>query len=447
MRIRARPSARAIASGVERLSRRMVHPLCGLDSRVGFVLRGRYDPRFAVAGGQLSGVHRLLGHDEAGSYHIGGVGLTRTEALVRTLGESVERYCQLVSVVGGTRPVHVATRSELSARGAEFVDPCESGYFSDAQHERPGFPFDRADPEAPYGWIATTRLPDRRQVLVPAQLALVGYTHRAPDEPWLFPAMTTGTATHTTYALAARGALLELAQVDVAMGHWYGRCEASRIGFGRRLSALGRLVEARVAPYGRASFHYLPRREAPVHGVACVFRPPSPRIPSVAVGLGCELRLAEACYKALLEAVGVFQLAKIAMVTGASEGRAVGVVDESGIYDLDSNVAHYASAGGDDVLEHKFPTDGSVHEDELPPDVDWQDADVPQRLIDAFVGQGIGLYECDLTTVDAAQLGMVTPRFWSPDLLPLALPSAPLAGHRRFDAYGGVANERPHPYP
>ena len=64
-------------AAVEALARRMVHPMCGLNSRVGFLLHSRHEPRFAIAGGELSGVHRLLGQEKAGSYHIGGVGLTR----------------------------------------------------------------------------------------------------------------------------------------------------------------------------------------------------------------------------------------------------------------------------------------------------------------------------------------------------------------------------------
>jgi hypothetical protein len=83
--------------GLDHLTRRMLSPLCGLDRRVGYVLRGRHGPRFLVAGGELTGVHVLLGEPEPGSYHIGGTGVFPREALVRTLGETVERYAQFVA--------------------------------------------------------------------------------------------------------------------------------------------------------------------------------------------------------------------------------------------------------------------------------------------------------------------------------------------------------------
>jgi thiazole/oxazole-forming peptide maturase SagD family component len=261
--------------------------------------------------------------------------------------------------------------------------------------------------------------------------------------------MTTGTATHTTYEAAARGALLELLQVDAAMGHWYGPGRAARIEPGARLAAVQRLVARHVRSAGEVAFHYLPQRQAPVHTVACLLRTPQPRAPAVALGLGSELRLAQACYKALLEAVGVLQLAKLAMVTAAVDGKRVGVVaDESAIFDLDSNVAHYADGGGADILAEKFPNDETVPARDLPPDAaELPPADAVQKLRDAILGQALALYECDLTTVDASQLGLVTARLWSPDLMPLAMPSAPLAAHQRFSVYGGVANQRPHPYP
>ena len=230
MNLVVRGEGKVAPAAVEQLARRMVHPLCGLSSQVGFLLRGRPEPRFAIAGGQLSGVHRLLGHEEAGSYHIGGVGLSRHEALVRTLGESADRYCQLVSVATGAVPVSVGTIDELRADGHELVDPLDVGFFSDEQYARAGFLFGPPDAAARYGWVEMRRIPGGEMVHVPAQLALVGYgPRRGKGEPWLAPAMTTGTATHATVAAARRGALLELIQVDTAMGDWLGLADASRI--------------------------------------------------------------------------------------------------------------------------------------------------------------------------------------------------------------------------
>jgi thiazole/oxazole-forming peptide maturase SagD family component len=455
MKIIVRGQGHSAAAAVEQLARRVVHPLCGLGTRVGFVLRSRPEPRFAVAGGQLSGVHRLVGQDQAGSYHIGGVGLTRHEALIRTIGESVERYSQLVSVASGSVPVRSASVDELRADGHEFVAPDMLALFTSEQYARQAFPFQPHRPQGRYGWVIMHRLPDGASVLVPAQLALVGYLpHRGHGEPWLAPAMTTGTATHTTTAAAGRGALLELIQVDAAMGHWYGAAAAARIVPGRRLAALLRLLDRHLGATTTAAFHHLPSpdlpavTDLPVHTVACVLRQPGGRRPTTALGLGCETRLVVACYKALLEAVGVLQLAKIAMAaTAAGGGRAGAVADEAEIFDLDTNVVHYADDGDRDLLAAKFPADVRVADADLPADQIVGDEEAVAALLGALLGDGVRLFERDLTTVDGRDLGLITARVWSPDLLALAMPSAPPLAHPRFAAYGGASHERPHPYP
>lgn len=449
MRAVLRSSATSAAYEVERLARRVVHPLCGLDTRVGFVLRGRHEPRFAVAGAELTGVHRLLGQDKAGSYHIGGVGLNRSEALVRAIGESVERYCQLVSVVGGTVPIRIATIEQVAASGRKFLSPDDLSFFSADQYARQGFPFQPPVPGAPYGWAEMTATTSGEQWLVPAQLAFVGYgPHRGLGEPWLVAAVTTGTATHRTRPAATRGALLELIQLDTAMGHWYGAGQAPRIGLGTRLEYLRRIVERQVPSTTMLSFHYLASPDLPGQTVAAVIRQAGQRRPSVVVGLGCETRLIEACYKALLEAVGVLQLAKMGMSDVAAAGTRAGTVDdEQAIFDLDRNVGHYADGGGDDVIAHKFP-DGNVIDDaDLPVDRVGPDEEIVGMLADGITRSGARLFERELTTMDTAALGMVTARVWSPDLISLAMPSAPPLAHPRFAAYGGASQRRPHPYP
>jgi hypothetical protein len=57
------------------------------------------------------------------------------------------------------------------------------------------------------------------------------------------------------------------------------------------------------------------------------------------------------------------------------------------------------------------------------------------------------IFVIDLTTAEAADLGLRVARVLSPELMALPLPSFPEAAHPRFDAYGGFASAAPHPYP
>jgi len=377
------------------------------------------------------------------------VGTTRNEALVRALGESVERYCQLVSAVTGCAPVRVASVDQLQEEGRSVVAPGALRYFTDDQLVSGRLPFAAPVPDAPYGWVGMTRVRDSEVVLVPAQLVLVGYhPHRCLGEPWLAPAVTTGTATHRTRDMATRGALLELVQIDAAMGHWYGPAAARRIRPGVRLAPVLRIWDRHRGRATELAFHHLPSPDLPPFTVACVLTQQGGRRPVVAVGLGCETRLADAAYRALLEGVGVFQLAKLGLAEGARAGTTSGrVPDGQPILDLDRNVDHYADGGDKETLLDRFPPSSWVNEDDLPDDECFGPTDAVRRLQEACHASDIRLYERDLTPVDVASLSLVTARVWSPDLLPLAMPSAPTAGHPRFAVYGGVQHDRPHPYP
>jgi len=70
-----------------------------------------------------------------------------------------------------------------------------------------------------------------------------------------------------------------------------------------------------------------------------------------------------------------------------------------------------------------------------------------RHLVDGFAGTGKELVFLDLTTADIRDLGFYVVRVWSPDTISLSLPSAPPVMHPRFQAYGGIRNEAPHPYP
>jgi len=423
--------------------------MCGLDQGVGFLMRDGLDPRFVVMGADLTGAHILAGHSEPASYHIGGTGVIVDEALIRTFGETTERYAQVISADPGRHRMVRATWAEMVAAGRAVVPEERLRFFSPEQHAAPGFPFQPFDAGATLTWIRVPSLLGEPEAWAPAQLVLVGYVpRREAGEPWLMPAVSTGTAAHTVPTLAVRNAILELVQIDAAMGHWYSGASAPAIELDERCRRLTRVVE-RTFPSGqpRPVFHRLASPDLPGQVVACVIEQPPGKLPSIGIGLGIDLRLERALYRSLLEAVGVIQLAKVTLLNRATNGGA-SEIDPGGIFDLDSNVAYYAEAPRRPQLRESFPTDEWIRASDLPPDhVLLDPAAEVQLLLDAFGEAGLRLLGLDLTTLDIRELGFVAHRVWSPDMLPLALPSAPPTRHPRFAAYGGAAHVAPHPYP
>ncbi len=426
------------------LLRRMLCPLSGLGQSVGFARRGSLEPRVAISGGDMTGVHVLAERrpPREGAYHIGGSGTTYEEVVIRTLGETIERYAQFLP---SRREILVASLASMRAEGLCVVANEGCSFFSEAQLQRDGFPFAPLTEETAIGWVAARTFPDGEECWTPAQQSLVGYL-KDELEPLYMAGVTTGTAAHTSVVAATRNALLELVQIDAAVGHWYGAVEAVEIGPDGRTQALSHLIEPRLHSGGPVPrFLWLPSADLPGFAVACVLE--WNEIPRLAVGLGCDLVLTRAMHKAFLEGAAVAQLAKVILFRQATSGQEPGIGDTQAMYDLDTNVAHYAVHADAMAIREKFGQCRRIAALDLPADRGGGAANDVRTLTEAFAAVRKRLALFDLTTSDVQALGFRVVRLWSPDLLSLPLPSAPPLEHPRFAAYGGAGHEAPHPYP
>ena len=324
-------------------------------------------------------------------------------------------------------------------------------YFSEEQEKLPQHPFRRPTPSDPLQWSRGLSLVSGKRVYAPDQLLFLGYTPQVGrGEPWIAPAVTTGTAVHVTPLAALRNALLELVQLDCAMGHWYGRSAPTRIlpdGRTRRLqAAIGRLTGD--SSTAKPEFYLLANADLTVFTIACLIVDEK-GLPATVVGLGSDMRLEEAMYKALSESSGIYQLAKLVLLQEMqAHGGRLQEIDTEKIYDLDMNVVFYAQKRNASSLMSRFQEGPTCHASEIPADPEAAPGPDIARLVDDFARTDKELLYYDLTTTDLRQAGFYAVRVWSPDTISLSLPSAPVLGHRRLAAYGGVRCDAGiHPYP
>ncbi|MEV7908110.1 YcaO-like family protein, partial [Streptomyces anulatus] len=373
------------------LSRRMVNPLCGLTPRLKFGVRGRSEPRIAIAGAELTGVHVF--HNgrpiPPESHHLGGAGVLLDEPLIKSLGESAERYCHYSFPAQHRDRIRFASHREMTEQ-ANTVPARESlVFFTDAQFERPGFLFDRFDPDAPMGWLPMSSLTGETTYWAPAQLTMVGYRPRRKDgEPWLNAAVTTGTATHSDPGKALLSAIEELIQLDSVMGHWHSDRPSVLIRHDARLRALDGLIERywrKGAP--PPEFHLLPNPDLPGFTIACLYRNGHTASVPVAAGLGSDLRLPYAMYKALLESVAVFRYASWMAAKRTADG-AVHTPGKDNFFDLADNVAYYTEPANAAIVERRFAVHTQASAGDLPPDVAGDTRACAAHLVDAFAATG-----------------------------------------------------------
>jgi thiazole/oxazole-forming peptide maturase SagD family component len=445
----------AVAHGTKRHLRRMLGQLTGLQQQISFLLHGRYKPRVVIGGVELTGVHLLQGRPKppgVSPYHIGGCGLVPDEALIRAVGETLERYSQLVAEYSGRHELIFATHEDIGNRPGRVVATRALQMFSADQLESPGFPFHLVHDDDVLAWVSAESLIDGQPVWVPAQLVLVGYAAKTDrGEKRIAPAVTTGSAAHTDPILAMRNALLETIQLDSSIGHWYSSSPAYRIETDSRTPVISKVIETYFHPLGpEVNFFWLPNPDMPGFSVACLIRERGDCFPKVAIGLGMELNLSKAMYKAMLEAVGVSGLSKVTLLESSidtdQDAWIEADVGADKIFDLDANILYFGFADKAPLIERKFFNSKAIRASDLPPDIKLNLIDEVRLLVNAFEKTGKELVLLDLTTCDIRELGFSALRVWSPDTLSLSLPSAAPLNHPRFKAYGGAVQNGPHPY-
>lgn len=435
-------------TATDRLAKRLLSPFCGMNTHINFVSHETREPRLLTAGGELTGVHLLQGLPKSrpGIHHIGGSGTYLNEVLIKTLGETVERYSQLVAEVSGQHKIIFATYDEMRQRNENVIEPSKLNFFSDAQLAQEKFPFEAFQAYRPMSWVKAFSLTTSKNVWVPAQLLFVGYTiKRKEGEPWVFSSVTTGTASHTKPHFALRNALLELTQLDSAMGHWYTDTIAPMIEWDERTQAVKKYIQETMPSHAlMPKFFWIKNVDLLDFTIACVFE--TQDIPKVAVGLGADTCLNNAIRKAYLEAAGVVALSKLILLD-KDLSAAVKSFDVKRAYNLDTNVGYYACGGNYTQFKDRFNEVHRVKTSDLPEDVPKQEHNDIHQLINKFTSSGKNLFYLDVTAAEAKEVGFSVARVWSPDTLSLCLPSAPPSAHPRFKAYGGVTHVAPHPYP
>lgn len=437
-----------ISASVRRLLASMVSPLCGIAQEVAFFSGSIEDSNVVTSGVDLTGVHHLLNRPDPGKggYHIGGMGLFRNEALIKALGESAERYSQLIATftVQGRYPSRFCSYAEL--KNEDRVEKQYLSLYNKEQLSRPRFFFDAFDENRPISWVQLPELSLKKKVWVPEQSLFVGYNVRKQDgEPWLVSAVTTGTAVHISHPLAIRNSLLEMIQIDSAMGHWFGSSQAFEIELDDRVRVVQNLI-TRHSPKSsiRPKFYLLPNPDLPGLTIACLLFQ-STKLPRVVIGLGSDTDLSNAMYKSFLEAVGILDLARINLIQERYSSQPE--VQSTNMYDLDSNISYYARGLGSERIQQKFLASKKIRASELPKDSDLNTNDEVKFIINSFAETNKTLYFIDLTSSELKELGLISSRLWSPELISLCLPSAVPSNHPRFIKYGGISHEDPHPYP
>jgi thiazole/oxazole-forming peptide maturase SagD family component len=416
------------------------------ESLIVQVAQASHAPRMQTMTARLPHYHKLLlGEKTEMQYHLAGYGVYREEALIRLLGEAIERYALVTAAAAVKQRLVKASYNDL--KSDPDVMPWDLiNIFSakDYARMRGKVHFRSITPDDQISWMWCPSLcKPGKDICIPAQCLFTGLEFQ--DEIPFMTSFSKGCASHTVPKLALRSALLEAVEADALMVRWYALTKARRVLLDDPILR-GMIAEifcdldVEIVPYE----YTMPGMPGHVFAVGVLSR--GAERPTVLLGTGAGLIPGATLYRTLIEAAAIFYI--------GYNGPAVQPrdylmeTDEHSHTNLDSNVAYWASARDGDkkrAFMHNM-VDGEVRLSTL---ANYQST-IDEEL-EYIIGelQSISSFavHLDITPPELDQTDWSVARVFIPELVQVSLPSFPYSGHPRLRQVGGVRNRLPHPSP
>ncbi|MEV0733034.1 YcaO-like family protein [Polymorphospora sp. NPDC050346] len=413
------------------------------------------EPQMRAMTATMPHYHRSIMNDPhlQVQYHLSGYGLYNEEALIKLMGESVERYGAMTAIRMFDQEFRYATRRELSQEGAcmpldllGILDPAQQEALSKRLHRYTGRPPTEDDKIA---WVRCPSLVrPGEDVWVPAQLFFLGFTSSEEHGDLLFtPSFSTGTAAHVSLDRALRNALIEAVQIDSFILNWYTPTPAPSVVIDDE-DVLRVLASMKLGPDSeyRIKAGYLTRPELPLPTVGVFLDRKTDALPLISFGVQGDGDPRSAVLRGTMESAAITGLGMYSAIFDTTSVHAA--VNTSPYLDLDTNVLFYASPQDArrkrEIVAGRF-SGTSVKLSEIPALGDHEET---LSALIKMVG-GVSEWACylDITPPELAETNWKVVRVLIPELLSMCLPGMPPKAHPRMLSYGGVTNEHPHPLP
>ena len=387
-------------------------------------------------------------------YHLGGYGLKHEEAMIKLIGESIERYAGLISVSLFKDRLRFASyrdmcRSDLRCLPLDYLAIFEPEQRFALNHVAPYFSIEAPAPNDVIAWIRCASLVYPGQdVWIPAQLFFMGFRSDPGKGDKMFaPSVSTGTAAHLNHRDALRNALIEAIQIDAVMINWYTNTPGSRvlIDDGSLKSYLDHIGLGPDSPYDVWPVQ-VSRPELPLPNFVVFLVRKDESVPYMSAGVQADADPRYAIMRSCQESISVLSMSGYAAVHTGVEFFSVNAA--APFMDLDSNV-YFFSNPHDGYMKKKIIESrigGEVNFSDIAPLTDNVDHTL-ETLISELAAVSEWAAYLDITPTELQESRWCVMRVFIPELCSLCLPGMPPRQHPRLLEYGGVVHDRPHPFP
>jgi ribosomal protein S12 methylthiotransferase accessory factor len=383
-------------------------------------------------------------------FRAGAAGLTLQDAMMRAIGEAVERYA---ACFYDEESIVFATYRELERKGVEAIAPERFPLFSQEQYSLPGNPFKKFTKDTLIGWTEGISLTTGRRILVPAQVVYLSYTPKGKEVPIAY-STSSGCATAFSYEEALLKGAYEVIERDAVMIIWYSQIQPPKLD----ISSCDWLSELYRKRFRRTfiDYHFLYiTLDIDIPIVMCLMLDHRSQEPVFMTGAAANLDPEQAVFKALLEAGQGRSYIKLLTIAFPNEN-----IDPHRIYDFERNLRYYSVPENfDRYAKFLLKSKQTVKLREVP---NKSSADIKLNLrivINLLEKKNFTPIAIDHTQEDLRKIGLKVVRVLVPELVPLGVPSVPFAGNPRLytvpKIMGYVKNvlkekdllHMPHPFP
>ncbi|WHL22833.1 YcaO-like family protein [Streptococcus iniae] len=389
------------------------------------------------------------------SYHIIGYGSHYEEALIKYLGESIERYATIIAGDLLSDRIVYASYKELSQSNPvmplEYLQVFTQEQIDQSCKLHMHMCEKMVTEDDVLGWVKCPMFFEDKELYVPIQMLCIGYKpNREVGEQYVIPGFSTGTASHKTLEAAMCNSLIEYIQIDSMMLSWHTKKACPRIIIDDPdIQAI--LEEARLGKdslYEIIPIDMTVGEDNPLYTFGIILKNKYEEGPYLLFGVQAGLDPKHTLVRGVMEAAAIsysyyynlfYQKESLANIES----------DSPLFLDLDSNVFYYAHPKDQ---EHKWKAfepliSGEICLSDLKNNA-GQDKKENLKILLAYTKKvSPNAVFLDITPPEASEKGWYVTRVLTPELLEMCIPAFPFANHPRMRQFGGVTNEFVHPMP
>lgn len=377
---------------------------------------------------------------------ISGAGLSHIEAKEKCLGEAIERYCWYYAGYWAER-IHTS----FNKIKEKAIPPENYALFSNAQYAKKGFPFIPFRENTHLDWVKGVRFEDQKPLYVPSQFCFPIKNGKSR----ICYYTTTGLACSDNYFKAIYTSICEVIERDAFMLMWLNKMKPQLIEIKwRESSRIKTIIEfLKISRYRCLIFRLKNEINIPVFMTMMVNKEKGS--PYVALGMACDLDVAKAIRKSLLESLHNLNFLLWAQHNNISikwkEGKTT-------LKNFDDHALLYANPQMNRrlsfILNAPHSKENIISHD-LEEDFDYKE--VSHKLMDRIAENGYQVVTVDLTPHEVKNMGLHVIKALIPGFIDLGFNGYNCLGTKRiieipqklgFDKKNRIKlNTFPHPFP